>query len=484
MIEEERAEEAVMPYREVLAREQGFLLPPTLEDYLPDDHPARFVAEFAASLDLAGLGLLVEAAAAGRPRYRPEHLLCCWLYGFMTKTRSSRLLERACTENVALMWLTGGERPDHNTLWRYYRAHRKAMRALFRQTVRLAVDMGLVDFALQAVDGTRIAASGAGRRTLSRAELAALLERVEASIAALEAQHRAEAGSENPTWRLSSDLRNQTRLRDRVREGLARLDAEPTWSTVNLTDLDARRMQTAHDRLTGYNAQAVADGSQAILVAMDVTTDGSDAHQLLPMLEEAEAIGGRRAAEVVADAGYSSGANLEAMQSAGLSFYAPLQPPSNATQKPAYYASRFRYDRERDRYVCPEGQAIVYVYSSQRGGRERRVYRGQACAGCPARPDCTTNPRGRTIERMPWAEAVEEHRQRMATDVAKERMRRRRTLIEPAFGTLKERLGLRQFLLRSLDGVRAEWLLAGSAYNLLKLYRHWWRPLHPRPAPA
>jgi transposase len=474
-----------MPYRSSMPRNQAFLLPPSLDDLVPADHPARFVAEFVAELDLAALGFELEAAVEGRPRYRPEHLLACWLYGFMTRVRSSRQSERACTESVALLWLTGFERPDHNTLWRFYQSKRPLMRELFRRTVHLAIDVELVDFALHAVDGTRIGASAAGRRTLNRAELQALLERVDAGIEALEAQNCDEAKAESPSWRLPQELKDRRRLRECLQEAMTRLDREAGRSTVNLTDLDARRMRTAHGRMTAYNGQAMADGQSGILVAMDVTTGGADTPQLLPMLGEAEAMTGRQAEELVADGGYYSGANVEAVQNLDLALYAPVQRPSNAGQQPAYYASQFSYNPETDTYTCPEGQVISYVYtSSSRGGSERRIYRGKTCGKCPVRSACTRNPRGRSIERMPWADAVDRHRAQMRTETARERMRRRRQLIEPVFGTIKEHLGLRRFLLRGLEGVRAEWLLTGCAYNLRKLYRYWWRPLRLRSLPA
>src|ERR1700724_2143314 len=113
-----------MPHRE-FRRDQVFLLPPALDDFLPVDHPARLVAEFVDGR-LPRLGLDAPPAADGRPSYPPALLLCCWLYGFMTRVRTSRKLERACTENVAFMWLTGFQRPDHNTLWRFYKRHRDA----------------------------------------------------------------------------------------------------------------------------------------------------------------------------------------------------------------------------------------------------------------------------------------------------------------------------------------------------------------------
>ena len=251
-----------------------------------------------------------------------------------------------------------------------------------------------------------------------------------------------------------------------------------------VTDLDARRMRTAHGRMTAYNGQAMADGQSGILVAMDVTTGGADTPQLLPMLGEAEAMTGRQAEELVADGGYYWGPTSKRCRTSISRSTHPCSDRAMPDSSWPIYASQFSYNPETDTYTCPEGQVISYVYtSSSRSGSERRIYRGKTCGKCPVRSACTRNPRGRSIERMPWADAVDRHRAQMRTETARERMRRRRQLIEPVFGTIKEHLGLRRFLLRGLEGVRAEWLLSGRLQPA-QLYRYWWRPLRLRSLPA
>ena len=153
-----------MPLRP-MNREQAWLLPPTLDELLPPDHPARFVAAFVDGLDRsiwAELGIDVEGELMGAPAYHPRGLLSIWLYGFMSGVRSSRKLETACRDQISYLWLTGWQQPDHNTLWRFYQTHRQAMRRLLQQTVSIAVDVGLLDLAIQAVDGTKVAANAAG----------------------------------------------------------------------------------------------------------------------------------------------------------------------------------------------------------------------------------------------------------------------------------------------------------------------------------
>ena len=138
-----------MPLRD-MNREQMWLLPPTLDDLLSPDHPARFVAEFVDGLDRQGWGEIdveIDRDLLGAPAYHPRALLCVWLYGFMSGVRSSRKLEAACRDQIPFLWLTGCQHPDHNTLWRFYQRHRQGMRELFRRTVRTAVALDLVDLA-------------------------------------------------------------------------------------------------------------------------------------------------------------------------------------------------------------------------------------------------------------------------------------------------------------------------------------------------
>lgn len=210
-----------MPYR-TYTREQDWLLPPSLGELVPADHPVRFVSEFVDLLDLSEVGIEAEAAVEGAPSYHPKALLAAWLYGFMTRVRSSRKLERACAENIPFMWLTGVQRPDHVTLWRFYKQNRKAMRQLLKRTVRLAMEVGLVDFALQAIDGSRIAVSSLDSLK-GRAALEKLLAQVEAEITVMEQAHQAEAGPDGRTPPGPHALLGKREMRERLQRALTAL---------------------------------------------------------------------------------------------------------------------------------------------------------------------------------------------------------------------------------------------------------------------
>ncbi len=488
-----------MPWRE-MTREQGWLLPPTLDELLGDDHPARFVAAFVDGLtqaEWAELGVDTEGQALGAPAYHPRALLCVWLYGFMTGVRSSRKLEGACRDQVPYLWLTGWQRPDHNTLWRFYQAHRSHLRRLLRQTVQTAVRLDLVDWAVQAVDGTKVAGNAATSRVYDRAGLEQILERADAAILDLEAQN--EGGDDPPPPNLPEELRQAQRLRERVlaaRQGLEEQGSKKT----NLTDPDAGFMRGAHGYVLGYNAQAMAapvrGGGGILITAAEVTQDPVDNGQLLPLIaaarentqediqEDNQEDTGHPPPLTLADTGYFSGANLRACKEQGLAVALPENQPHPAHP---YHKDRFSYDPIADSYTCPQGQTLVFSYIARRKNKEPvRVYRPprSACRVCPAMGVCTKNRvHGRLLSVTPNDQALKEHRRWMETPEAQVAFRRRKGLVEPVFGILKEQMGGRRFLLRGLKAVQGEWSLLAAAFNLRSLWKAWRRAAdRPRPS--
>ena len=251
-----------MPLRP-FTRDQAWILPPSLDELVPQDHAARFVAEFVDALgpeDWARLGVSIDGEARGGPAYHPRLLLSVWLHGFMSGVRSSCKLEAACREQLAYMWLTGQQFPDHNTLWRFSARRREAMRALLERTVRTAVAMGLVDLAVEAVDGAKVGANASLYRTRNAEELGRLLERLEFSITDLEARN--EAGEGEASAALPQELAGRRELRERVREALTELGEQPSGRRINLTDRGARLMKTPRGIIPGYNAQAMVSGAE------------------------------------------------------------------------------------------------------------------------------------------------------------------------------------------------------------------------------
>jgi transposase len=472
-----------MPQRP-LNREQGWLLPPSLEELVPADHPARFVAAFVDALgrrDWGELGVAAEGSALGAPSYAPRVLLGVWLYGFMTGVRSSRKLEAACRDQVPYLWLTGWQRPDHNTLWRFYQANRAGMRKLFKRTVRTAVAAGLVELALQAVDGSKIGGNASRERTYDVAGLRKLLERAERAIADLEAQN---AGGEEPAPpRLPERLRDKRGLRERVEAALAQVAAsEDAEARINLSDPEAQLLKTRRGFVAGYNAQAMVAGldpatagrTGLLLTAAEVAPGVGDQEMLLPLRAAAVETTGQAPVVLLADGGFHSGENLAACAERGQ--VVVMAEAQQAALSSPYHKDAFGYDAAADTYTCPQGQPLAFRRVIERADTPAvRQYRAQgaACRACPLFGTCTKDRRGRSLEVGPQEGALRRHRQWMATAEAQALYRRRKTLPEPAFGLLKEHQDARRFLLRGLQRVRAEWSLLATTFNLRTLWRVW-----------
>lgn len=470
-----------MPFRSS-DRESGWQLPPSLDALLPADHPVRFVAAYLDSLDTTdwrSLGIRLEPAETGTPRYHPRILLGLWVWGFMQGVRSARKLEAAAQEVLSYRWLSGQQTPDHNTLWRFYQAHRAGMRYLLTHSVRLAVRAGLVDLALQAVDGTKMAGNAAKDRTYDQTGLDRLIERTERAIADLEAQN-ATGGAEVPP-RLPQDLATKEALLERVRAAKAAL--EP-GARINLTDPETRLMKGRGGYVAGSNGQLVVspleeevtESGGMLSTAAAVTQEADDHGQLVPLLEQAVAETGTRAAITLADGGYHSGENLQATQDQLI-----LMPEAQETRDP-YHKAHVRYDPAQDTFTCPKGQTLHFAGQIQRTDRPAvRRYRGTGavCRACPAFGTCTSDSRqGRSLEAGPLEELLAAHRALMATEDAKRVYAQRKELVEPVFGIQKDCQGARRFLLRGLRAVEAEWRLLAATFNLRVLARLW----HARPA--
>lgn len=487
-----------MPLRE-LNREQMWLLPPALEELVPVDHPARFVAEFVDALDHEGwaeMEVQMDGDPMGAPAYHPRALLSVWLYGFMTGVRSCRKLETACREQLPYLWLTGWQHPDHNTLWRFYSGHRQGMRSLFKRTVRTALAVGLVDLAVQAVDGTKIRANASGGRNYDAEGLRRLLNKVESKIEDLESQN--EAGEEPSAHRLPQELSDQQTLRERVKQAMEKLASSPGLKRINLTDSDARLMKSRQGIVPSFNAQAVVsrvtvpgEASAMLMTAADAYANPDDHAQLIPMLEQAEEITGTEAPLTLADAGYHSGKNLKECALTGRRVIMPDS--KRKTLANPFHKDRFVYDEANDSYICPKGQRLRFTRYIQANTARVRLYRASAgvCLRCPAFGECTIDRvHGRGIGIGPHDEILRRHRALMATEEAKRASMRRGQLIEPVFGILKEQMGLRRFHLRGVVNVAAEWTLSATAFNLRTLYRIWraqapsHSPIGPQLAPA
>lgn len=454
---------------------QMLMFPPSLEDLLEKDHPARFIREFVDALDLEELGFQMRKGEEGRPNYAADLLLKVWLYGYLERIRSSRKLERACRQHVALMWLTGMHSPDHNSLWRFWNNNRKTLKEVFRQTVQVAMEANLVDMVLNAVDGTKITAQASTKKAWIRKKLEKKLARLDKSLDQAMAEVEKAEEEESGEYRLPEELAEKEKLRETIREKLARLKDEER-EHMHPGEPDAQMMKNHEGTRLGYNAQAVVDSKAGVIVAAEVTTDQNDKCQLVPMLEKVQEEVGMVAEETVADGGYCSGEQLDSAEQAQLPVLVNMGEIRRAEEAGGrYHSSKFVYDPGSDCLICPMGEKLEYERTCKRKDRsfETRVYHCESFENCPVRWDCSKDKKGRCVERSPYADAVLRQKEKQKDKAKANLLRQRMFIAEPAFARVKHLLEFRRWTMGGLEKVKPQWAFVCALVNLSRIYPHW-----------
>jgi transposase len=453
--------------------EQMDLLPQSLEDWVPGDHPARFIREFVDALDPVELGFAGRKSDEGRPSYANDLLLKVRLYGYLARIRSTRELERACREHLSLLWLTGRHAPDHNTLWRFWKENRGALRKVFRVGVKVAAAQGLVGMICHAVDGTKIRAVGSRRTVEHQDVLEKMLARVEGELERMEAAIEAAEQAPGSDYRLPEGLREAEKLRAAIMDSFAKM-RQAERAHLHPQEPEARLMRCEGRMDPAYNAQAVVDAQASIIVAAEAVQAEGDSAQLVPMLKEVEANLGAVAKDTVADGGYSSGPQLEEAQARG---YEVLVAPGAETGGPKrgeYDSREFTYEAEPDEVVCPQGQRLKFAGMKKKDvERSVRVYQCQHYQDCPVRAQCSPRRDGRRIELSPQSSALLRQRAQRQDGIQQALLRRRKAIVEPVFATVKQAMGFRRWTVRGLENVRTQWALLCTVFNLKKMYQHW-----------
>jgi len=457
-----------MNHRQGLDRSQTLLFPERLEDYITPENPVRFLDAFVAKQDLAGLGFTkARCADTGRPPYDPAMLAKLYLYGYLHRVRSSRMLEAECHRNVEVLWLTGKQNPDFKTIADFRRDNLQPLRKLNRQFTLLCRQLDLFGGQLLAIDGSKFAAVNARDQNFNADKLKDLIARADAHLAEYLAQLDSADAAEPAIASLSkTELAAKIAVlqerQDWHKELLAELDAEQ--KQVSVTDPDARKMPTAHGTVVGYNAQLAVDAKHKLIAADDVTNEGTDLHQLADVAVQAKANLEIKQAEVLADTGYYNASEVSRCTEHGLTPFIPKADTSANSARGLYGKSQFTYDAAKDVYVCPAGQELTYRFPTYEQGRQIKYYRTNRCKTCALKSRCTRNKGNRTITR----EANEHLMEAMAARMKQhpEKFKLRKTLAEHPFGTIKRWFGYTHFLLKGLTKVQCEWSLTTLAYNL------------------
>lgn len=428
--------------------EQLMMFPPSVQDFVPKGHLAHFVRNTVLEgLDLSAI-LDCYSEERGYPPYHPAMMTALLLYAYCQGIYSSRRIAKACQERLDFMAVSGMQRPDFRTISDFRKRHLTALGELFVQVLRLCQEAGLVKLGHVALDGTKVKANASkhkamsyGRMKKAEAELEATVKGWLHQAEGIDAREDEEQGAELSAEELPDWVRDKQRRLEKIREARARLEAEaraeasakgeeikrggpgrprknepgtPKDSAQsNFTDPESRIMKSHDGFIQGYNAQAVVDADSQVIVAQGLTNNASDAQQLAPMAAQIKQNTKRQAREMSADAGYCSEDNLTEINRRHISGYI-------ATGRQKHGEATAAGERK-----IKLGTRVYAMWQKLRRGGHRSRYR------------------------------------------------LRKQTVEPVFGQIKQGRGFRQFLLRGIRKVSAEWALICTAHNLLKLAAAW-----------
>jgi transposase len=459
---------------EGMDRSQSTLFPECLEDWIAADNPVRAIDVFVDELDLGALGFGgVEPEATGRPSYHPSVLLKLYIYGYLNWVQSSRRLEREALRNVEVMWLLGRLAADHKTIADFRKNNGRAIRQVCARFVELCRTMGLLTEASVAIDGSKFKAVNNRDKNFTRAKMERRMAQIEESVARY-LQQLDTADRQEPSEALKTKTERLREKIEKLKQEMRRLGdlraimLSAPDQQISLTDPDARSMATSGrgSGVVGYNVQVAVETKHHLIIAHEVTNEGSDRAQLSSVATAAKATLGTEMLDAVADRGYYSGEEILACDKAGITVTLPKPMTSGMLARGRFGKQDFRYLADEDVYICPAGETLPYRYSNEEDGLIQRRYWTNACQSCPIKRTCTSG-KERRITRWEHEHVLEAVQRRL--DEHPEKMRQRRETAEHPFGTMKARMGATHFLMKTLPRVASEMALHVLAYNLTRV---------------
>jgi transposase len=461
-----------MSYIKGNERSQSVLFPSTLDEYVAENNAVRAIAAFLGRLDFVKLEFVRgQAAGTGRPGYDPRLLMGLFLWGHLNGIRSSRKLERESHRNLEVIWLCENLRPDFKTIADFRKDNGEGIKGVVVEFRLWCLAAGLYGKEIVAVDGSKFKAVNSKERNFTRKGLSQISARERAKISEyLEALAEAdEAEGEEPELsaaQLQEKIAGLERYLAKHEELERQLEASGE-SQVSLTDPDAKLMKTAKGSEVSYNVQTVVDSKHKLIVAYEVTNERNDLGQLAVMAQQAQEALQVEELTVLADGGYYEGNALKECEEAGVTTYVPQPESREARRRGIFDRKQFRYDQERDLYVCPQGEELRFRSVKHERNKQFKVYKTKACAACPLRAQCTTSKYGRKLVR--WVDQEVIDRLQARNRGRPELLKLRKTLAEHPFGTIKWGMDQGFFLLKGIRKVTTEFGLTVLSYNLKRV---------------
>lgn len=468
-------------------RGQNWLLPPSLEEMIPEDHICYLVEELVDSLNYDSFD--IKYSGAGHPTYHPRIILKILVIGFLDKIRSSRRLARNARENVVYIYLSEKLFPDFRTISDFRKDNPDLVKSTFKHTITLAKLEGMLDLSVLNTDGTKLKANASNRKLLSKEEIKFISKFIDNELEEWAKQDNIEddffgkiRGSDQlpekskkkmkkAVERYIKELKENGGInKEKIKKAKEELDKN-NLGKVSLTDPECRFMKNKKGKIEfSYNPQITTD-KNGIILANDVCQDPVDYAQLKPQVIQTKENVGELPEKVKwnFDNGYLEGENLNFLDKENIDGYLSCQEKKNISD---YDSEKFIYDEEKDEYLCPEGHKMIFLserYDKTRG-KYYRYYKGQSCKDCPKKDKCTKMKDGfRYVKQFPFEKERRDMKEKMKTEEAKKVYNKRKETVEPTFGNIKENNGMLSFLTRNLKNVKTEFNLACIGHNLQRI---------------
>lgn len=458
-------------------RDQIMLLPERVDDFIGSDNIVRVIDAFVNALNMNELGFKgVVPASTGRPRYIPSDLLKLYIYGYMNSIRSSRKLESETLRNVEVMWLINMLKPDFKTIADFRKDNKAAIKAVFKQFSLLCKGWDLYGKELVAVDGTKIRASNSKHNNFTANKLERHIKYIDEKIngylndiAENDKEDKENNADKKPTTedikKLIEEL-NQKKLKyEEFKEAIKSGEIDQ----ISTVDADARLMAVNNNGLdVCYNAQSVVDSKHNLIVDCEVTNNAADHGQLSAMSERAKEIFEVDELKALADKGYFNSSDLLKCEAEHIETYVAKPSFSSRAPDENFNFDKFEYDKERDVYKCPGKCELFSGRLLEKKGTVYREYRNsKACKTCELKSKCSKSIKCRTILRNIDQDFLDIVIKR--TEENKDLYRKRKTMVEHPFGTIKRSMGAYYLLTRGIESVRCEISLSFLAYNMKRV---------------
>lgn len=464
-------------YKEGVNRKQQQFFPPSLNEYVDENNTVRAIDEYVEQLDMQRLGFSdTSKSLDGQKSYSPQLLLKIYIYGYLNKIRSSRNLEKENTRNIELMWLTSGLKPTYKTIADFRKSNPKALKQVFKEFVMLLKGIALIGNDIVALDGAFLRANASKNQLMMRRTIQEDLKKAEGSIQ----EYFTVLDYSDEETQTNKLIKNLPRNLEKLVKKKAKCQSELTFlkridkSQYNRTDPDASVMTKPSHNLMAYNSQICVDDKFKFIIATDVTSHGTDKQELHKMALQTKEVIESPDLVIVADKGYYSAVEIKKCVDDNINVVVPYAQTGQQQKNAGKFSKeRFVYDKDRDCYVCPNNEDITKSVSSNvRNGRLMFIYRPKVsiCKNCAIKDKCLgVKTNYKQIQRWEHQEFLDTYVQSLETPEAKRLIKKRGSIVEHPFGTIKRSLGWDHFLVRSKKKVAGENALIMFTYNFKRL---------------